>query len=127
MKNYRPQYHHLSSEYFKQNGDKTDDIAPLVYTHGKSNTDFIYQVNSQEVGHSSNNCAQGEGGITSESADKYWEHLLKVLCDDAEHVTETESSLKQSDIFFKDFAECINYNSMNGEHNNGHVRTEVMF
>lgn len=81
---------------------------------------------SHDVGRSSINSAHGEGGITSESGDKYWEYLLKVICDDAGHAA--NSSLMQSDTATpssKDFAECINYDSMNGEQHNGHVRTNV--
>ncbi|KAK1365996.1 hypothetical protein POM88_041557 [Heracleum sosnowskyi] len=85
----------------------------------------ISLIDSHDVGHSSNNSVHGEGGITSESGDKYWEYLLKVICDDAGHVA--NSSLKQSDTATpssKEFAECINYDSMNDEQHNGHVRTE---
>lgn len=120
-------YHHLSKEYSKPNGDKNDDIAPVICTPGKLNTNLSYQVNSHNVGHSSNYSAHGEGGITSESAEDYWEYLFKVVSDDAGHVA--DSSLKQSATATPssdDFAECINYNSVNGEQYNGHVRTEVM-
>ncbi|KAK1382827.1 CRC domain-containing protein [Heracleum sosnowskyi] len=118
----RPQYHHVSSEYSKQNGDKNDDIAPFIYTSGELITDLSYQVNCHDVGQSSNNSTHGEGGITSE----YAEYLLKMIRDDAGHVTNL--SLKHSDTgtpSTKDFAECINYSSINGEQENGHVRTEV--
>ncbi|KAK1382828.1 hypothetical protein POM88_020563 [Heracleum sosnowskyi] len=105
----RPQHHHLSSEYSKQNGDKNDGIGPFIYTPGNLDSDLSYQVNSHDVGHSSNNSAHGEGGITSE----YAEYLLKMIRDDGGHVTNSTPSPK-------DFSECINYSSIDGEQENGH-------
>ncbi|KAL8090077.1 protein tesmin/TSO1-like CXC 2 isoform X2 [Apium graveolens] len=111
----------LQREYSKPNGDKNDDIAPVICTPGKLKTDLSNPVNSHNVGQSSNNSADGEGGIGSESPEKYLKYLFKVISDD-------DSSLKQSGTATpssNDFAECINYNSLYGEQNNGHVRTEV--
>lgn len=122
----RPQYYDLSSEYSKKNGDKNDDVASVICTPGKLNTNLSYQVNSHGVGPSSNSSALGEGGIASESDDKYWEYLFKAIRDDVGNVT--NSRLKQSDTATpssKDFAECINNSCMIGEQHNGHVRIEV--